>query len=288
MTQLEQAPGASQDAIGSHYDVGTDFFERWLDPTLTYSAALWEDGDDLESAQLRKLDYAVAEAGAAGARRVLDVGCGWGSMLTRLVEHHGVETAVGLTLSATQHERIAGWDDPRRQVRLEHWHEHEPDEPYDAIVSIGAFEHFVRHGTSRADKVRTYRSFLSRCRHWLAPGGRMYLQAICKGNARVTPKALADARFVFEEVFPESDVPWPAELAQASEWLFDIVRLRNDPGHYVMTLSAWLERLLEQAEAAAATVEPETYERYERYLRTSRDHFAEGHAGLLRVTLARV
>lgn len=283
-----EPPGASRDAIGSHYDVGVGFFEQWLDPTLTYSSALWEAGDTLETAQLRKLDYAASEAGAVGARRVLDVGCGWGSMLTRLVEEHGVEAAVGLTLSETQRDRIAGWDDPRREVRLEHWHEHEPDAPYDAIVSIGALEHFVRHGTSRADKVRTYREFLSRCRRWLAPGGRLYVQAICKGNARLTAKALADARFVFEEVFPQSDVPWPAELVQATEWLFDLVRLRNDADHYVQTLDAWRERLLARREEGEREVGAGAVEHYDRYLRTAREHFAEGHAGLLRVTLAAV
>src|SRR5258705_13615220 len=94
--------GASAEAIQHHYDVGNDFYTLWLDETKTYSSALWEDARTLEEAQLRKIDYHIRQARVEGAHRVLDIGCGWGSTLKRLVEHAGVEQAVGITLSNAQ------------------------------------------------------------------------------------------------------------------------------------------------------------------------------------------
>src|SRR5215216_2672301 len=120
-------PGASSEAIQSHYDVGNEFYSLWLDPTLSYSGAMWEPGDTLETAQLRKIDFHIEQSGARGAERVLDVGCGWGGVLRRLVGAHGVEKAVGLTLSRAQAEWIAAFDIPNLEVRVESWSEHQPE-----------------------------------------------------------------------------------------------------------------------------------------------------------------
>ena len=99
--------GAGSGAIRHHYDVGNDFWQVWLDPTMSYSCAMWEDPvDDLESAQRRKLDFHTEQAGAAGAARVLDIGCGWGAQLMHLVGSQGVKHAVGLTLSDAQAEYL--------------------------------------------------------------------------------------------------------------------------------------------------------------------------------------
>ena len=140
------APGASREAIRAHYDAGEDFFALWLGPELVYSAALFQDGDDLATAQIRKLDHHIAAAHAAGAARVLDVGCGWGAMLRRLVRHAGVGQAVGLTLSAAQAAWIGRTPTAGITVREESWRDHVPPAPYDAIISVGAFEHFAQPG----------------------------------------------------------------------------------------------------------------------------------------------
>ncbi|HXM36517.1 MAG TPA: class I SAM-dependent methyltransferase [Pyrinomonadaceae bacterium] len=91
--------GASPEAIISHYDKGEDFFKLVLGPELIYSCALFEGDDDLVEAQRRKLDYHIETANAANAKRVLDIGCGWGAMLRRLVDHAKVPHVVGLPRS---------------------------------------------------------------------------------------------------------------------------------------------------------------------------------------------
>jgi cyclopropane-fatty-acyl-phospholipid synthase len=189
--------GASSEAIEHHYDVGNEFYRLWLDETMTYSCALWAEGDTLERAQLRKLDHLIEGARAGGADRVLDVGCGWGALLVRLVELHGVKHATGLTLSRAQAEAVAALQDERIDVRVENWAEHEPGERYDAIISIGAFEHFARFGMTRRERVAAYRKFFAFCWELLPPGGRLVLQTNAKGaNVRLERRTAAELRFV--------------------------------------------------------------------------------------------
>src|SRR5262249_31040152 len=94
--------GSSREAIKRHYDLSDEFFQLWLDPLMVYSCALFDGTSDLAEAQLRKLDYHIAAANAADSAHVLDIGCGWGALLNRLVGHAGVKQATGLTLSASQ------------------------------------------------------------------------------------------------------------------------------------------------------------------------------------------
>jgi cyclopropane-fatty-acyl-phospholipid synthase len=175
--------GASQQAIESHYDVGNDFYALWLDETRSYSCALWEPAQTLEEAQLAKIDFHVQKARAPGTARVLDIGCGWGATLRRLVETHGVRQAVGLTLSRQQAAHVTAQAWPGVAVAVESWADHAPTEPYDAIISVGAFEHFARLGATEAEKVEGYRAFFRRCHEWLRPGGHISLQ--CEATARI-------------------------------------------------------------------------------------------------------
>jgi cyclopropane-fatty-acyl-phospholipid synthase len=289
MSAAAKQRGASAAEIQHHYDVGNEFYSLWLDPSRTYSCALWDGpADTLARAQLRKLDYLADAARARGTARVLDVGCGWGSMLRRLLDRHEAESVVGLTLSEAQAEAVRGWGEPRCEVRVESWAEHKPSRRYDAIVSIGAFEHFADYGVSRAERVLAYREFFERCRGWLPPGGRLALQTIAKGvNVRLDRATLRDARFISERIFRGSEVPWPSEVLLASERRFEVVSIRNDAEDYRRTTQAWLDELLAHRERATELVGEEMVEEYIRYLSVSARSFARGHLGLLRVTLER-
>jgi cyclopropane-fatty-acyl-phospholipid synthase len=276
--------GASQDAIAHHYDVGNDFYGLWLDPTMTYSCALWDDARDLETAQLAKLDYHITEARAKGSERVLDIGCGWGPTLNRLVTTHGVRHAVGLTLSKEQaaHVRARAW--PGVDVQIASWAEHVPTAPYDAIVSIGAFEHFARREQSPADKLRGYRTFFRRCHDWLKPGGFMSLQTISYENSRSEDFS----EFFAKEIFPESDLPRLSDIAIATETLFEVARLRNDREHYARTASEWRKRLRPCRAQAVANFGEVLVARYEKFLQLLAIGCHTGTMGLLRLTLRRI
>jgi cyclopropane-fatty-acyl-phospholipid synthase len=289
MTVLDYQ-GASSEAIQQHYDLSNEFYELWLDPTRCYSCAMWEGADDnLEAAQKRKLDYLIQGARATAASRVLDVGCGWGGLLRRLVEIHGVERVTGLTLSQAQADHVWSWAGERYDVKVQNWAEHRPDKPYDAIISIGAFEHFADMGLSRADRVLAYRRFFESCREWLPPGGRLALQTNVKGNnTRLDRKSARDLLFIIDRIFPESELPWPSEVLEASERLFDVITLRNDPDDYARTCGEWFDGLRRNRSRAVELVGEEAVSDYERYLSAAVEAFKRRHIGLIRVVFESV
>jgi cyclopropane-fatty-acyl-phospholipid synthase len=283
--------GASPEAIQHHYDVGNDFYRLWLDPTLTYSCALWndDDGDDmLEIAQRRKIEHHSQWAHAKGAERVLDIGCGWGAVLKHLVEEQSVRHAVGLTLSRQQAEWIGSFHHPGIEVRQESWMEHDPAEPYDAVISIGAFEHFARPEWDEEQKVAAYRDFFARCHRWLRPGGRLALQTIAYGDVDPAQvRTSSQVRFIVQEIFPESELPTLAQIIQACDGLFEVVALRNDRENYERTCRVWCSRLTAQRRQAVATAGADVVARYVRYLRLSAAAFQLGQTCLLRCAFRR-
>jgi cyclopropane-fatty-acyl-phospholipid synthase len=276
------AAGASPEAIRSHYDLSEDFFRLWIGPELIYSGAMFEGSDDLESAQRRKLDYHIAAAGAAGAARVLDVGCGWGALLNRMVEHAGVRSAVGLTLSSSQARWVEQNARPGIEVREEHWRDHKPSKRYNAIVSVGAFEHFVQRGLDPARKLEAYREFFAFCDRVLVSRGRLSLQTIAYGSAPADMDP-----FIFERIFPESELPLVWEPIAAADGKFELVALRNDREDYFRTLRIWERNLAARRDEVVALVGETVFADFRRYLRDSAAGFQTGKICLLRMTFAK-
>jgi cyclopropane-fatty-acyl-phospholipid synthase len=279
--------GASEGAIRHHYDVGNDFFALWLDPTLTYSCALWGPGDSLESAQLRKLDYLLAETECPEGGRLLDIGCGWGSLMQRAGQTHSGADITGLTLS----ERQAAWVRERtasgRRVEIASWADFEAPARYDAIASVEAFEHFTRPRLTVAERVAGYRSFFDRCSEWLVPGGRLVLQTSVKGsNPFITREAAAEMRFINDFIFPDSELPWPSEILAGSERTFELLRASSHADDYVRTGEAWRDALRSRRAEAVSIAGPELVESYERYLSAVPALFAQRFVNVVRLTFA--
>lgn len=287
MTSISER-GASAESIQHHYDVSDNFYSLWLDESMTYSCALWKNEDDnLTAAQMRKIDYLVSASGAGGRQRVMDIGCGWGAAMHRLVAEHRVEHVTGLTLSAAQARRIEALGDPRLEVRLQDWADFVPDEPYDAAISIGAMEHFVKPGWERSRRVAAYRRFFEKCHESLKPGAGMALQTIGKGNVVLDEQGLKDIIFILQNIFPESDPPRLAEIIHATEKLFEVKSVVNHREHYSRTCSAWLERLRANKTKAVEIAGCDKVEAYETYLKASIRQFRLGHANLYRISLCR-
>ena len=135
----------SKQDIHSHYDLGNDFYKLWLDPTLTYSCAYFENwDDDLETAQLNKIDHILRKLNPQPGRTLLDIGCGWGTLMLRAAKTYHLHV-VGITLSKEQFKLVSD------RIEAEHLNDvaeilymdyRELDrEPFDYITSVGMFEH---------------------------------------------------------------------------------------------------------------------------------------------------
>jgi cyclopropane-fatty-acyl-phospholipid synthase len=259
---------------------------------MVYSGALYvTDNDTLEQAQLHKLDHHIRESGVKPGSQVLEIGCGWGACLRRLVEHAGAANAVGLTLSQAQADYANGLRVPGVRAFVENWQDHEPTRPYDAIISIGAFEHFGKLEDTEAQKVAAYRNFFKRCQEeFLQPGGRLSLQTFAYGSARERDQARSESAttFLAQEIFRETDPPSLANIAEAARFHFEICSLRNDRLHYAKTLRTWLARLKLHRKQAVTLVGEDAVKRYERYLQYSFIGFQTGNLDLYRITLQRI
>ena len=271
-------------AIRYHYDVGNEFYALWLDRSLTYSCAMPEDLDDsLEVAQHRKLRYHLdaVRAQRTLGHGVLDIGCGWGSLLRELSQTRRVRRSVGLTLSTEQAAFVRSRGYPGVEVRTDNWMDYQPAEGFDAIISIGAFEHFARHDDDPAAKVRVYREFFDRCRGWLTTDGVLSLQTIAYANMSSDDAS----QFMRREVFPDADLPTLAEIAAATDRIFEIQTVRNDRLDYAWTCEQWARRLRANRQRALRVAGPETVARYERYLKMSALGFRMGKICLLRLVM---
>ncbi len=279
--------GASADAIEFHYGTGNDYFALWLGKTMAYSCALWDDNNpdqSLDDAQLAKIRHHIEQSRAPGKNRVLDIGCGWGSVLLPLVDNYEVKNTVGLTLSESQAKWINELGNPRVEARLESWKDHDPSTEYDAIISIGAFEHFAKLGLSADEKIEIYREFFSRCHGWLGSRGYLSLQTVAYGNSLTEDFDT----FIAKEIFPETDTPKLFEIAAGCERLFEPILIQNDRDDYRRTLRAWYSKLKQNRERCVELEGEEEVARFEQYLRLMAYMFEVGGLDLYRLTLRKI
>ncbi|MGW7353040.1 class I SAM-dependent methyltransferase [Streptomyces sp. NPDC054784] len=227
-------------AIGHHYDVGNDFYSLVLGPTMVYSCAYWHEDlapDDLAAAQTAKLDLICRKLALAPDQRLLDVGCGWGSLVLHAAREYGVR-AVGVTLSGEQaayaRKRVAeeGLTD-RVEIRVQDYRE-VADGPYDAVASVGMAEHV---GATR------YREYAESLYALLRPGGRLLNHQIARRPAYDEGAYEVDA-FIDAYVFPDGELaPAGRTVTLLEEAGFEVRDLESLREHYALTLRRWVANL---------------------------------------------
>jgi cyclopropane-fatty-acyl-phospholipid synthase len=225
------------EAIGHHYDVGNDFYRLVLGPSMTYSCGRFTDAETtLDQAQAAKHELVCRKLGLHERpdARLLDVGCGWGSMAIHAALHHGARV-VGITISRAQAEKArqrvddAGVSD-RVEIRLQDYRDLS-GESFDAISSIGMSEH-VGHG-----KIDRYFTTL---RSVLAPRGRLLNHAI----SAVGGSTLGRRSFVGRYVFPDGELIDVGEVVLAMERAgFEVRDVESLREHYARTLRAWVNNI---------------------------------------------
>lgn len=238
-----------RDAVSHHYDVGNDFYELVLGPSMVYSCAYWARPDDpaytLDDAQRDKLELICRKLGLQPGMRLLDVGCGWGGLVVHAAREHGVH-AVGITLSHEQAEYArkavvaAGLSD-HVEIRVQDWRDLD-DDPFDAIASIGMAEHLG--GEKWAE-------YAGRLHDLLVPGGRLLNHQIVR-----RPGAGRSARtFIDAYVFPDGELlPLASVVAAVEDADLEVRDVENLREHYARTLRSWvanLERAWHRAEELA-------------------------------------
>lgn len=231
--QSADSRAEEEKGVRKHYDIGNDFFELWQDETMTYSCAYFKnEDDDLKKAQLQKIDHILKKLNLKEGEKLLDLGCGWGSLALRAAEKYGVEV-LGITLSKEQEIAAkrkaaeAGLAD-KIEIRRQDYRElAEEDKEFDKVVSVGMFEHVGKENIPRyfeaVDKLLKY-------------GGLSLLHT--NTHLKEQPSHPWIQKYIFTWGYIPSfrEIAW--ELAENNFHLLDA----EDIGyHYSLTAEKWLD-----------------------------------------------
>lgn len=278
------------DDVQSIYDDdhSTQFVDLFLDPSMTYSCAYFEQENySLEQAQLAKLDLSLDKCDLSPGMTLLDIGCGWGACAYRAAAQRKVNV-IGLTLSEGQKafcdRKMETLPDVSGnvEIRLQGWEQF--SEPVDRIVSIGAFEHFRRE---------RYGDFFRRCHEILPSDGRMMLHTIVcydladleEREIELTHDDILFTKFIQKEIFPGGDLSPPKEIVHVAEACgFEVTRQHSLQLHYAQTLETWAAALESRRTEAIERKSEADYERFMRYLLGCAARFRSGHIDLFQFT----
>jgi cyclopropane-fatty-acyl-phospholipid synthase len=246
-----QGPARAFNVGQCHYDIDPRVYAAMLDPQMTYSCGYWRQASDLASAQDHKLRLICEKLQLQPGMRLLDIGCGWGSLAAYACRHYGVE-AVGITVSARQAEAVRErHGDLPLQVVLCDYRQLPLLQagPFDRIASIGMFEHVGRRNDA------TFHRIMRQC---LEPDGLALLQTI--GTARTTHRTDA---WIDAHIFPGGRLPSASQLCRGLEDHFLIEDWENFGADYDSTLMAWWQNF----EAAWPDLQRDSTEEFHRFWR---------------------
>jgi len=279
-------------AVRSHYDVGNDFYALWLDERMAYSCAYFRSEDeDLDKAQEDKLEHLCRKLRLRPDERLLDIGCGWGSLAIYAAQHFGVQV-LGVTLSEPQaalaRERItaAGLEE-RCRIEVRDYRDLDGRGPFDKVVSVGMFEH-----VGRAQLRRYFATVYGLTR----PGGLFLNHGIAEAAQRPLPwrtrwterLLLRSGTFVQTYVFPDGELIPPGETIRVAEGAgFETRDVENLREHYTLTRRHWVHRLEVAHSEAARLVGERTYRVWRFYMSGAARAFATNTNQLIQALYSR-
>ena len=277
---LRLAAGASLSSARKnaqhHYDLGNDFFRLWLDNTLSYSCAYFEEPSfTLEQAQTAKLDHICRKLMLRRGERFLDIGCGWGTLLFHAVEHYRVQ-GMGITLSEeqarhAQAEIVRRGLQSRATVAVSDYRSIQGT--FDKIASVGMFEHVGK---------RAMPVYFQRVQALLAESGLTLLHTIGRKGWLPT----GQGQWARKYIFPGGYLPEAEEIFEAAAATTLVpLDLENLKQHYTCTLDAWAQRFEASLDRVRSLGFDERFIRMWRFfLYGSAEHFRTGVLQLYQVT----
>jgi cyclopropane-fatty-acyl-phospholipid synthase len=273
----------SRKNISAHYDLGNDFFQLFLDPTMMYSAALFQtDTTSLEAASVAKLDELCRQLELGSDDHLLEIGTGWGGMAIHAARNYGCRVTT-TTISREQYEHAcaqvqqAGLQD-QVTVLCEDYRNLEGS--FDKLVSVEMIE-AVGH--------EFYQSYFQRCSQLLKPAGKMVIQAITIADQRYAA-ARDSVDFIQRYIFPGGSLPSVAVIADhlARDTDMQMIHLRDVTRDYALTLAHWRERFLDAQAAVRQIGFDQTFIRmWEFYLAYCEGGFRERVIGTVQLAFAK-
>jgi cyclopropane-fatty-acyl-phospholipid synthase len=282
--------GASKASIQAHYDREPQLYERFLGPSLAYSAGIWTEPasrDSLDAAQTRKLDWHIDIAGADHAQRLLEVGFGWGSLIKRLMTRRPDIDYVGLTLADNQAQYVRNYAPANFVTEISAWQDYQPNRHFDSIISLEAMEHFAANTASRSERIDAYRLFFEFCARMLRVGGRASIQVNGWANIEPGSEARLKAESGIDKFWLDGNLPHASEMLLASEPWFNLVHLEGTPRDYVCTLREWIRNLRKHEADLTSLVGADMVRDYENNLTLCLNAYIAGAVTLYRLVVER-
>jgi len=259
-----------QAVIAGHYDLPAAFYRLILDPAMAYSCADWTGAHTLAGAQHAKLDLICRRLDLQAGTRLLDLGCGWGSLTVHAARHHRARvTAVTLSAEQGGHVRQRVRDEGlvgRAEVRIQDYRDPLASN-YDAIASVEMGEHV---GAAQ------YPGFCAALHRVLRPGGRLLIQQMSRGA-----RAPGGGSFIESYIAPDMHMRPVGETTGLIEKAgFEVIEVRAMREHYVRTIRAWLDNFEQNLPAITRILTPEQVRVWRLYLAGGALAFEQGRMGV--------
>ncbi|KRL05412.1 SAM-dependent methyltransferase [Liquorilactobacillus oeni] len=277
LPKQSHSESSSKYDVQSHYDLGNDFYRLWLDPTMTYSCAYFEnETDTLEQAQLNKVHHIIKKLNPQPGKTLLDIGCGWGTLMLTAAKEYGLDVA-GITLSEEQYKFVQqkikdeGLE-AHAHVYLEDYRELKHG-PFDYITSVGMFEHVGE------DNLEVYFQTIA---DYLSDDGVALIHGITRQQGG------AYNGWINQYIFPGGYIPGMTEnlnhIVAAGMQVFDLETLRR---HYQKTLEIWDRNFDQNRDKISEKMDSKFVRMWDLYLQACAASFEAGNIDVIQYLISK-